>query len=64
MITTHNTLLDLLSALVVPNVKSAVLLIPPNLKRQLLDVDWEFYGQHWLLPNLAGGRWFYPDSYS
>ena len=55
------TLLDLLSALVVPNVKSAVLLIPPNLKRQLLDVDWEFYGQHWLLPNLAGGRWFFPD---
>lgn len=51
------TLCDLLVSLVVDNCKTAVLLLPPNLKSQLLDVDWHFYGQHWKLPNLAGGRW-------
>lgn len=54
------TLLDLLSAMVLDKCQTAVLLIPPNLKRQLLDIDWEFYGQHWNLPNLAGARWFFP----
>jgi hypothetical protein len=57
MITTHNTLLDLLTPMVVENCKTAVLLLPPNLKAQMLEVDWYFYGQHWKLPNLAGGRW-------
>ena len=54
------TLLDLLTAMVVPNCKTAVLLLPSNLRRQLVDVDWAFYGQHWKLPNLAGGRWIVP----
>lgn len=53
------TLLDLLSAMVVP-CRVAVLFLPPNLKRQLLEVDWHFYGQHWKLPNLAGSRLQYP----
>lgn len=47
------TLLDLLMAMVV-GAKRAVLLLPPELKQQLLEVDWHFYGQHWKLPNLAG----------
>ena len=47
------TLLDLLMSMVVES-KRAVLLIPPNLKQQLLKTDWHFYGQHWHLPNLAG----------
>lgn len=47
------TLLDLLTPMVV-DAKRAVLLLPPALKRQLLEVDWHFYGQHWKLPNLAG----------
>jgi hypothetical protein len=54
------TLLDLLAAMVVPNCKVAVLLIPPQLRNQMLLVDWEFYGQHWQLPNLASGTWFKP----
>lgn len=54
------TLLDLLTPMVVKDCKVAVLLLPPNLKAQLLEVDWHFYGQHWRLPNLAGGRYFYP----
>lgn len=54
------TLLDLLTPMVVENCKTAVLLLPPNLKAQMLEVDWHFYGQHWKLPNLAGGRWIVP----
>lgn len=53
------TLLDLLTALVVP-CQNAVLLLPSGLKAQLLEQDWAFYGQHWKLPNLAGGRWHTP----
>lgn len=53
------TLLDLLTPMVV-GAKTAVLLLPPNLKAQMLEVDWHFYGQHWKLPNLAGGRWLVP----
>lgn len=55
------TLLDLLAAMVIPGVKSAVLLIPPALRGQLLDVDWDFYSQHWVLPNLGSGKWFDPN---
>lgn len=55
------TLVDLLMPMVMPDCKVAVLFIPPNLKEQLLEIDWDFYGAHWNLPNLAGGRWFYPD---
>ncbi len=54
------TLLDLLSPLVVPDCKRAVLLIPPQLRAQLLTIDWPFYAQHWRLPNLAGARYFNP----
>lgn len=53
------TLLGLLAPLVIPDCKVAVLLLPPNLREQL-KVDWEFYGKHFHLPNLAGGRWFIP----
>jgi hypothetical protein len=53
------TLLDLLSAMVV-KCRVAVLFLPPNLKRQLLEVDWHYYGQHWKLPNLVGGKFQYP----
>lgn len=56
------TLLDLLSAMVVENCKVAVLLVKPDLKAQLLEQDWNFYGQHWRLPNLAGrDKYFYAD---
>lgn len=54
------TLLDLLAPMVMPNCKVAVLLVRPDLREQLLKVDWNFYGQHWELPNLAGGSWFKP----
>jgi hypothetical protein len=47
--------------MVVKDCKVAVLLLPPNLKSQLTDTDWHFYGQHWKLPNLAGGRWIAKD---
>lgn len=55
------TLCDLLVAMVVGS-KKAALFLPSNLKSQLLDVDWHFYGQHWKLPNLAGGygKWLVP----
>ncbi len=52
------TLLDLLAAMVVPDCKVGVLLIPPQLRNQMLQVDWQFYGQHWKLPNLGSGTWF------
>jgi len=54
------TLIDLLLPLVMPECKVAVLLLPANLRAQLSDVDWHYYGGHWRLPNLAGGRWFRP----
>lgn len=53
------TLLDLLTPMVV-GAKTAVLLLPPNLKTQLLEIDWHYYAQHWHLPNLAGGRFYVP----
>jgi hypothetical protein len=53
------TLLDLLTPMVVP-CRVAVLLLPSKLKKQLLESDWHFYGQHWKLPNLAGSRWQHP----
>lgn len=54
------TLLDLLAPLVMQNCKIAVLLVPKQLREQLIKKDWEFYGQHWKLPDLAGGRWLTP----
>lgn len=50
------TLLDLLAPMVVTSCRVAVLLIPPGLRDQL-NVDWEFYGQHWNLPNRTDSRW-------
>lgn len=35
----------------------AVLFIPPSMRAQFAH-DWEVYGKHWKLPNLAGGKWF------
>lgn len=55
------TLLGLLAAMVMPHCRVAVLLIPPQLRDQLLKTDWDFYGQHWHLPNLGNGRWFDPN---
>lgn len=52
------TLIGLLLPLVIPDVQSAVLLIQANLRPQLLERDWPYYGAHWKLPNLAGGQWF------
>lgn len=52
------TLVDLLLPMVLPECKTAVLFIPANLKTQLLERDWDYYGGHWRLPNLQGGRWF------
>lgn len=54
------TLLNLLTPMVMPKCKTALLLIPPDLKAQLLEVDWPFYEQHWHLPNLTTGRWHAP----
>jgi hypothetical protein len=48
------TLLDLLSPLAVPKTRVAVLMVPPNLYLQLVEHDWDYYSQHWNLPNLAG----------
>jgi hypothetical protein len=53
------TLLDMLTPMVT-SAKRAVLLLPPNLKRQFLEVDWKFYGNHWRLPNLSGGQSYEP----
>jgi hypothetical protein len=57
------TLIDLLLPWVMES-KVAVLLIPANLRTQLLERDWPYYGGHWKLPNLAGGgsagQWFVP----
>lgn len=54
------TLLDLLTPLVMRS-KRAVLLLPSSLKRQILDKDWHYYGEHWRLPNLSTGKWFDPN---
>lgn len=54
------SLLDLLMAMVVPVKRCVLLLVPANLKSQLLLVDWGYYGQHWKLPNLVGNKWFTP----
>lgn len=57
----HNSLLDLLAPMAVKNCKRAVLLVPASLRSQLVDVDIEYYGQHWNLPNIAGeARWMMP----
>jgi hypothetical protein len=54
------SLIDLLAAFAVPGVKTAVLLLPPQLKIQMLEFDIPYYGQHWLMPNLASSEWHHP----
>jgi len=54
------TLIGLLAPFFVNDCKTALLLVPPGLRDQLLRIDWEFYSQHWKLPNLAGSRFFTP----
>ncbi len=55
------TLLDLLTPFVMPNCKVAVLLVPAALRVQLVEIDWDFYEQHWHLPYRAGARWRPPN---
>lgn len=54
------TLMDLLMPMAMPGCKRAVLFVPASVRSQLLDHDWDFYGKHWVLPNLAGGDSFVP----
>jgi hypothetical protein len=62
------TLLGMLMPMVWPPVQKpdgtfrpicALLLIPPDLRSQFAS-DWELYGKHWRLPNLAGGKMLTP----
>ncbi len=48
------SLIGMLMPMVMPDCQRAVLLIPADLRSQFYD-DWKRYGQHWKLPNLAGG---------
>lgn len=50
------TLLGMLMPMALES-KRACLFIPPDLRPQFF-ADWETYGAHWKLPNLAGGRNF------
>lgn len=52
--------LDILTAMVVPGCKTAVLLIPPGLRGQFRK-DYEVWSQHFRVPNLAGGSTFVGD---
>lgn len=53
--------LDVLLAMVVPKVRSAVLLIPPALRAQFAN-DFAVWGRHFRVPNLAGASGLvYPD---
>jgi hypothetical protein len=53
-------LCGLLMAMVFADCQRAILFIPPDLRAQLFERDWDFYGKHWRLPNLAGGSKFVP----
>lgn len=56
------TLPDLLVAMVLLKPKqTAVLLVPPMLRNQLLEIDWKFYSQHWKLPNLVSKGFHHND---
>ena len=52
------TLCGLLMPMVMPSCRRAVLFVPPSLRAQLLDHDWDFYGKHWVLPNRSGAGRF------
>ncbi len=49
------TLIGMLLPMLMPECKRALLLLPPDLRPQFAS-DWEEYGKHWVLPNLAGGK--------
>lgn len=46
------TVLDLLAPMAVPNCKVAVLLVPPNLRAQLIK-EYELVGQHFRMPSIV-----------
>lgn len=46
--------IDVLTAMVVPGCKQAVLLLPPGLKPQFL-ADFALWAQHFKVPNISGG---------
>ncbi|WP_223744888.1 helicase [Corallococcus sp. AS-1-12] len=48
-----------LMPMVMPSCRVACLFIPASLLPQF-NAEWDYYGAHWRLPNLAGGRWFWP----
>lgn len=48
------SLMGLLMPMVMPSCKRAVLFVPPDLRAQL-QKDIVDYGEHWVLPNIAGG---------
>ena len=54
------TAVDILLAMVIPRVHSAVLLIPPDLRAQFLERDFPAWSAHFRVPNLAGGSRFVP----
>lgn len=55
------SLLNLLAPMVTPGCKVALLLVPAKLRGKTLEADVPFYEQHWTLPNVAGGRWLWPN---
>lgn len=58
---TGKTLLGLTLPLAL-GVKRAVLLMPPQLKTQLLERNYPDLSEHWRLPNVVGAGLVYPDT--
>ncbi len=54
------TLLSMLAPMVITGVRTALLLVPPQLRDQFRAM-YEQYVEHWRLPNLHGGAKWYPD---
>lgn len=55
------TLLDMLVSMVLSKVRTVVLLLPSPLKKQFIKDNWEYYSQHWNLPNLSTASTFYEN---
>ncbi len=55
------TLLDMLAPMAIQDCSVAVLLIPAFVRVQFVEVDWEFYEQHWKLPHRVGERFIEPN---
>jgi hypothetical protein len=47
----HNTMLDLLAAMAMPGCRTAVLLVPASLVKQLI-AEYEYLANHWRLPSM------------